>query len=147
MPTRIEIINTYPGLQFRAAAVRQLVQSVLKDENLHAHSLTVILVDDPYLKQLHRDFLNDDAVTDVMTFDLGEAGQVEGEIYISGDRAKDHAAVFEVPLAEEIARLIIHGILHLRGYEDHTPQEQALMREQEDRYLHKYSRKIAEFLL
>ncbi len=146
MPTRIEIINTYPGFQLRAAAVRRLVQSVLKAENLSAHSLTVILVDDPYLKQLHRDFLDDDTVTDVMTFDLGEAGQVEGEIYISVDRAKDQAAAFDVPLAEEIARLIIHGILHLGGYEDHTPQEQTRMRRQENRYLQQYSRKIGEFL-
>jgi rRNA maturation RNase YbeY len=68
---------------------------------------------------------------------------VEGEIYISADRADIHAREFEVSLGEEIGRLIIHGMLHLKGYDDQTENERQEMQQKEDFYLQKYRELVA----
>jgi len=145
MLTRIEILSNYPDVQIKEKPARELISHLLKDEQLPAREINVILVDDDYLKQLHRDFLHDDTYTDVITFDLSEphTEEVEGEIYISVDRAKIHAREFQVSFREEIGRLIIHAILHLKGYDDQTEKERERMREKEDFYLQKYRELVA----
>ena len=118
-----------------------MARQVLEDEQLPVDEINIILTGDAYLRTLHRDFLKDDTFTDVITFDLSDPGAKEtsGEIYISADRANIHAAEFAVPLRQEIARLIIHGILHLKGYDDHTENNRRQMRAREDFYLEKYA--------
>jgi len=146
MATKINIINNYPHFQIQSSAATVLVTHVLRDEELAASEISIILIDDEYLRTLHRDFLNDDTFTDVMTFNLGGDNIVEGEIYISVDRAKHFAAKLSVSPEEEIARLIIHGLLHLKGYDDQTAEEREKMREMETFYLRKYAPKIREFI-
>lgn len=145
MATKINIINNYPHFQIQGNAATELVTCVLRDEKLPASEIAVILIDDEYLRTLHRDFLNDDTFTDVMTFNLGGEDGIEGEIYVSVDRAKHYAAEFNVAPAEEVARLIIHGLLHLNGFDDQTTEEREKMREMEAFYLRKYGQKIREF--
>lgn len=145
MLTQIEILNNHPNIQIKEKPARELVSHLLKDEQLPAQEINVILVDDGYLKELHRHFLDDDTCTDVITFNLSEPHTVEaeGEIYISADRAAIYAREFKVPFREEIGRLIIHGMLHLKGYDDQTDDERERMREKEDFYLQKYRELIA----
>jgi rRNA maturation RNase YbeY len=147
MSVQIEIHNHYPEFKITLKTVENLVQQLLENEKLPAQELNVILVDDDYLKNLHRNFFNDDTYTDVITFDLSEPAEenIEGEIYISVDRAKFHAGKFHVSLQEEIARLIIHGILHLKGYNDQTAEQRQAMRHQEDYYVKKYAYLIRRF--
>lgn len=147
MPTQIEILSNHPDVQIKKKPARELVSCLLKDEHLPAREINVILVDDDYLKQLHREFLHNDTYTDVITFDLSEphTKEVKGEIYISVDRAKIHAGEFQVTFLEEIGRLIIHGMLHLKGYDDQTENEREKMREKEDFYLQRY-RELVSFL-
>lgn len=144
MATKINIINNYPHFQIQSSAATALVTHVLRDEKLAASEISVILIDDEYLRKLHRDFLNDDTFTDVMTFNLGGEDDIEGEIYISVDRAKRYAMEFNVLPEEEIARLIIHGLLHLNGFDDQTVEEREKMREMEAFYLRKYAQNIRE---
>lgn len=147
MRPRVEIIVEHPGLRVALKPARELVCRVAEEETLPLEMLNIILTGDRRLQDLHRDYLNDDTPTDVITFDLSEPGRpgVQGEIYISGERARAQAAEFGVAPEAEIARLIIHGILHLKGYDDRTDLEQRKMREREEHYLQRYG-KLLRFL-
>jgi len=102
---------------------------------LQAKSVDVILVDDKTLRELHKIYLDEDTFTDVMTFNLGEDTEIEGEIYISIDRATEQAGEFGIAIEEELARLMIHGCLHLAGYDDQTETDQQKMKRIEDKYV------------
>ncbi len=143
--TKINIINNYPHLQFQTNALSEFAKHVRRDEKLTAAEISIILTDDEYLRALHRDFLNDDTFTDVMTFNLGEDQNIEGEIYISIDRAKHYALEFNILPEEEVARLIVHGLLHLNGYDDQTTEARKKMRDKEGFYLRKYRQNIRQF--
>lgn len=97
-------------------------------------AVTVILMSDDDLLQLNREFLKHDYYTDVITFVLEEE-PLEGEIYISVDRAREQALEYKVTLHNEVCRLAIHGALHLAGYDDGTESEREAMRVLEDTYL------------
>lgn len=142
MAPEIEIFNNHPQLQVEADPAVALVKSLLIDEALTAAYIHIIFVDDAFLQNLHQEFLSDDSPTDVITFELGSENLTEGEIYISLDRAADHAREFQVETSAEIARLIIHGILHLNGYDDQTAEEQQQMRAKEEFYLKQYPAQI-----
>lgn len=144
MRPRIEIIREYPAPRVAVKPARELICRVAEDETLALRALNVILTGDRCLRALHRDYLNDDTATDVITFDLSEPGTpgVEGEIYISVERANAQAAEFGATPEAEIARLIIHGILHLKGYDDRTGPEQRKIREREEHYLQRYGNLI-----
>ncbi|GAB4376576.1 MAG: rRNA maturation RNase YbeY [Calditrichia bacterium] len=117
---------------------KQLIHTVQSVEEIPLKSLAVIFVDDEYLRNLHREYLNDDSYTDVMTFNLGEAAEIEGEIYISPERVKINAEKYRVQISDELARVIVHGLLHLKGYDDQTPRDRRQMRSKEDEILNAY---------
>ena len=83
---------------------------------------------------MHEDYLNDPDYTDVMTFNLGDDA-IEGEIYISADRIKENANIFEASIENEIFRNIIHGLLHLKGYTDKEVHEKSKMKQKEEELL------------
>ena len=146
MSSRIEIVNNYQHISIHKAAVENIILNFLSAEKLPAREITIIFADDNFLRTLHRDYLNDNTFTDIITFNLSDDARVEGEIYISVERAKTHSAEFGVTLSEEIARLVIHGLLHLKGYDDQEKRAQQLMRQKEDFYLGKYAIHIREIL-
>ena len=77
-----------------------------------------------------------DVYTDVITFNLEDEGEpLEGEIYISWDRVKETAQIFEVNVDEELQRMVVHSSLHLVGYEDETLDTKAEMTQLEEKYL------------
>jgi len=95
----------------------------------------VIGVDDAYIRQLHREFLGEDTVTDVITFRLSEGPALVGEIYIGLDQALRQAAEYGVDAEEELLRLLVHGLLHLCGYEDTSKPERERMFARQEWYL------------
>ncbi len=133
----IAVFNNHPDFQIDPAQYQEIIEHFLQWNPLPAKSLSLIFVSDGYLRELHRRYLNDDSYSDVMTFNLGEQSDIEGEIYISLDRAKIQAEQYEVDLETEIARLIIHGLLHLQGYDDRTEAERLEMHRLENQYLEK----------
>ena len=135
MEAEVDIIHNQVAVHFPTQPLQQLARQIIREEKIPIRELRIIFVDDPYLRDLHRKYLDDDTFTDVMTFNLGSPEAIEGEIYISVDRARDHAQNFGVPLGEEVGRLVIHGLLHLKGYDDHTPSRREEMRSREDYYL------------
>lgn len=137
----IQLINNYPGKPVSLKAYKPFIEEIITGEKFHIRELDVILVDDEYLRKLHHKYLNDDSYTDVMTFNLTESGEIEAEIYISYDRAQFHARQYQVSVEDEIARLICHGLLHLRGHDDRTPAERQKMHQLENELLRKYWKK------
>ncbi|MFN8276999.1 MAG: rRNA maturation RNase YbeY [Chitinophagales bacterium] len=98
--------------------------------------LRYIFCSDDELLQINRDFLQHDYYTDIITFPLEETEEkLEAELYISIDRVKDNAAQHQTTFQEELLRVMCHGVLHLLGYGDKTPQQQAAMRKAEDEWI------------
>ena len=104
--------------------------------------IQLILIDDVYMRELNSSYREKDCTTDVLSFDLtaSDAGipgldEISGEIYISLERARIQAEEQKVPLVEELARLLVHGLLHLAGYDHDTAQKLRLMEEETDRFL------------
>ena len=113
------------------------VRSILTDAaGLERATVSVAVVDDATIHELNRRFLNHDWPTDVLSFVLDETdGSLEGEIILSADTAAASAPEFGWSAADEQLLYVIHGTLHLVGYDDQTDVAAAEMRAAEARYL------------
>jgi rRNA maturation RNase YbeY len=98
-------------------------------------SLNFIFCSDNYLHRLNVEYLSHDTLTDIITFPYAEPPIIEGDIFISIDRVRENAGEFEVSFEQELYRVMAHGVLHLCGYGDKTPEEQKIMRQKEDEAL------------
>jgi probable rRNA maturation factor len=94
------------------AAVRTALAAVREQVEM-----SVTLVDDAEIKRLNREYLGRDGVTDVIAFSLGSPEQQLGDVYVGADQARRQAEALGVPLREELARLAIHGVLHVLGHD------------------------------
>ena len=94
-----------------------------------------VFVDDETMLSINRQFLGHDYYTDHIGFDYTSGDALSGDIYISLDTVASNASLFGATFPEELRRIIIHGLLHLCGLRDKTPEEQTLMREAENRAL------------
>jgi rRNA maturation RNase YbeY len=130
----VSVINAHSTVRLRRAPIAESVARVLKGEKIGSAQINVVLVSDQELLQMNRTHLRHDYLTDVITFPL-EQSPLEGEIYISIDRAREQAAEYGVGLYDEVRRLAIHGALHLAGYDDGSSQQREQMRSLEDHYL------------
>ena len=116
--------------------IREWILKAVDNEGFKPGKINYILTNDNILIQLNKEYLRHFTLTDIITFDLSEnKEEVTGDIYMSLDRARENAREFKVPLANELGRLMIHGVLHLMGYKDKTKQEKANMRAKEEFYL------------
>ena len=117
--------------------VQLLVESVFVHKAIKDAELSYIFCNDDFLSKLKKDFFKKNQFTDVIAFRLNsyEENKIEGEIYISLPRAKENAKIYEQPYEKEVARLIIHGCLHLLGYLDETKNEKQIMTNLEDVFL------------
>lgn len=128
---RVSVFNAHPRTRIRKAPVRRAVRRVLRGEGVQRASVDVVFIDRHYCRRINRRFLGHDTSTDVISFPL-EADRLEGEVYINLDRARRQAREYGVSAANEIARLVIHGTLHLAGYDDMTERTARAMRRKED---------------
>lgn len=102
-------------------------------------SISYIFCNDEFLLKLNQQYLNHNTLTDILTFTLSNSGlPLVSEIYISLDRVNENAGNLNIPFIHELYRVMIHGILHLCGYSDHSTAEKLLMREKEDFYLKQF---------
>jgi len=116
---------------------KEIISSVLKGEGKTVADILVIYTIDQILSDLKKNFFNKDHLTDVIAFRMNayEEVKVEGEIYISIPRVKINAREYGQSFSKELARIIIHGSLHLLNYDDATSNEKIRMTEKEDYYL------------
>lgn len=103
------------------------INKILDKENHELGEVNIIFCNDNYLHKINVDFLNHDTLTDIITFDNSIGNVIHGEIYISIDTVKANAEEYRVPLEEELARVLIHGFLHMCGYKDKTDKDQEQM--------------------
>ena len=117
--------------------IQETASLVFSSQNISDYDISVIFVKDDYLSKLKKKYLNLDHLTDVLAFRLNgmKEKNVDGEIYISLDRAKENAKTYKEPFEKEVSRLIIHGCLHLIGFDDQTNREKVLMTKMENDYL------------
>ena len=114
-----------------------ILRSILETELVVDSAINLVFGDDKLLSSLKMEFFNYDHLTDVIAFRLNDYNneEVEGEIYISLPRAIENAKKYGEPLSKELARLIIHGGLHLLDHRDEGEDEKIRMTELEDKYL------------
>ena len=133
----IEIADNQSHLVVDGRLLRQAIQSVLMSEGIERAEISLAVVDDPAIHALNRKYLDHDYATDVLSFLLDhENGKLDGEIIVSSETAIRQAAEFgATDPCIELLLYVIHGALHLAGYEDGTPAQSLLMREQEQKHL------------
>jgi len=136
----IEIFQIDPAFNFTENQLKSIILSTCTEINLSAKSCTFVFVDDKTLAVMHGQYLKDASVTDVITYSLGNDDDIEGEIYISTERAQEQAKQFGVSYQEEITRLVIHGLLHLAGYDDIDENDHAKMKEVENMLVERFMR-------
>ncbi len=101
--------------------------------------INYIFCSDLYLLDMNVKFLKHDFYTDVITFDYSEEEVVAGDIYISTDRVLNNSVIFGQIYADELVRVLAHGLLHLLKFNDKESEEIVLMRRREDYVVNKYN--------
>jgi len=120
------------------AQVRQWITDTIIAEGYKLKELSYIFCSDVYLLQINQQYLDHDTYTDIITFDNSEEeGRIIGDIFISIDRIRENALKFNVSETDELHRVIVHGALHLLGYEDKSAGGKENMTQKEDFYLNR----------
>jgi probable rRNA maturation factor len=138
MPVYLSNATRKTGLDF--AAIERTVDALLVAAGERDSSVSVSFVRDARIRDLNRTFRGVDRPTDVLSFPLVEpedtyagAERLLGDIVISVDTAGRQAAAYDAPIAREVERLLIHGVLHLLGHDHMEPVERAAMEAEERR--------------
>lgn len=97
--------------------------------------VNIIFCSDPYILDVNINYLGHDYYTDIITFDYVEGDVLSGDLFISIDSVRENSSFYGADFPTELRRVMVHGLLHLIGYDDHTPEEQKVMRSKEDYYL------------
>lgn len=97
--------------------------------------INIIFCSDNYILDINQRFLSHDYFTDIITFDYCEGEKLSGDLFISIDSVRENSVQYGTEFNDELGRVMVHGILHLIGYDDHTAAQQKQMRAKEDYYL------------
>jgi rRNA maturation RNase YbeY len=111
------------------------LKMVVGSEVKRMGDLSIIFCSDPYILDINLRYLQHDYFTDIITFDYCEGDTVSGDLFISIDSVRENALFYGASFEDELDRVMVHGVLHLLGYDDHTPEEQAVMRAKENYYV------------
>jgi len=136
--SRLDVVfNGKPGDRKLEKRVRKVLNVTAQGEGKELKRVTVILTDDLNLLELNRLYLQDDAPTDVLSFDLSDDARegIEGDIYVSLDRAAAQAQALGYSTESEVMRLVLHGFLHLCGYDHADDQALKEMIDRGEQYL------------
>lgn len=120
--------------------IKSFIENLFRKEKKSLQRIDYIFCSDEYLLDINKAHLQHDYYTDIITFDLSTSIETIAEIYISLDRVTDNAQTLNQPLNTEILRVIIHGALHLCGYNDKKKEEKLSMRKMEDKYINLFSK-------
>ncbi|MCQ2347651.1 MAG: rRNA maturation RNase YbeY [Paludibacteraceae bacterium] len=117
------------------AAVEHWLRRVAAGYGFSVGDLTYIFCDDTRILEVNRQFLGHDYYTDVITFDYSTSARVSGDIYISLDTVRSNAEMVGVSFTTELHRILVHGLLHLTGQGDKTPETKVQMTDKENKAL------------
>lgn len=141
----LSITHDHPSRQLSDARIRAGVRALVAGEGATVADLGIVLTDHDTVHRLNREYLSHDYRTDVLSFSLRSPAdptdaddgtvEIEGEVYVDLDTAAERCSEFDASFEEEALRYVLHGVLHLVGYEDATDASHAEMQSLEDRYL------------
>jgi probable rRNA maturation factor len=135
---RIDISNEH-DFPLNEARLKKAVRAVLKDAGFENGEISIAVVDDAEMHVLNRKYLDHDYPTDVLSFVLEEnGGRLDGEVIVSSDYAAREAKTYGWTADDEILLYVIHGSLHLVGYDDQAPESEEKMRQREREYLSQF---------
>ena len=124
------------SLSYNSNNINKLSKKVLNSENFTDGNISIVLSNREYLSKLKKDYFNIDVYTDVIAFNLEDKNDcLDGEIYISIDDVIENSNIFSKSFNDEFSRILIHGILHLLGYDDKTEIQKDEMSKLENHYL------------
>jgi probable rRNA maturation factor len=129
--TTAEVIFSYK----KFATLKRWLNQVIEQEGFKTGDIAIVFTSDHYLLELNRKFLQHDYYTDVITFNYSTDKYVSGDILISIERVKENAVTFNSGMKDELDRVILHGILHLTGYNDDNKLNVSIMRNREAYHL------------
>jgi len=140
---KIEITDLQDHVCLDKKLLLQVIRHAIKVEGRSAKSLSIVLTDNRHLQELNREYLCRDAITDVISFPLEDPdwpggtanGGLNGEIIASAEQARQQAQATNTDPQGELLLYLVHGLLHLMGYDDRTPQEAKRMHAREDALL------------
>lgn len=121
--------------KFKRRETSGWIKKVIVNEGKSLGDISFIFCSDEYLLDVNKKYLEHDYYTDIITFDYVEQDVISGDIFISVDRVGENAGLFSKTFADELNRILIHGVLHLLGYKDKNDSEKERMTEREDFYL------------
>ena len=133
----VNIINDYgDSISFHKVLIKKILENLFADQKKSGAKLSIILSNKFLLNKLKKNYFNTDQFTDVIAFNLeNENKPIDGEIYISIDDVLDNANKYEQSFNLEFKRVLIHGTLHLLGFEDNTDEKKYIMTKLEDKYM------------
>ena len=111
------------------------LKMVVESEIKKMGDLSIIFCSDRYILDVNIKYLQHDYFTDIITFDYCEGDRISGDLFISIDSVRENALFYGTEFEDELDRVMVHGVLHLLGYDDHTPEDIAVMREKENYYV------------
>jgi probable rRNA maturation factor len=116
--------------------LRRWLENAIREENGVPGAINFVICNDEHLFKMNKKYLKKKMLTDILTFPMVEDGNtISADIYISIDRVRDNSKKFRQQVKKELARVMIHGILHLMGYDDHDEEGKTKMRDKEELYL------------
>jgi probable rRNA maturation factor len=136
--SNILINNIHPVIKLPLSLkkIKAAVSTVMDGEDCVLSELTVNFIDDRTIKKINNNYLKHNYFTDIITFPYNDnKTSIEGEIFISLDTVAKNAKIYETGFKRELSRVIIHGCLHLAGYNDKTKKQKELIRTKENYYL------------
>lgn len=117
--------------------IKRWIQQTVASESKKTGDINIIFCSDEYLLEVNKQYLEHDYYTDIITFNYN-TDKINGDLFISLDRVADNANQNNVPRETELLRVIIHGVLHLLGYNDKTAKEEKEIRSKEDSCINNY---------
>ncbi|MDL2243601.1 rRNA maturation RNase YbeY [Bacteroidales bacterium OttesenSCG-928-J19] len=132
------IIYQAEGVAFPKIKRREMtrwIKTVAEKHGKQAGDISYIFCSDEYILEINKQYLEHDYYTDIITFDYSEGKVISGDLFISLDTVQTNSQQFGTEYNNELMRVIIHGVLHLCGFKDKTPEEEKAMREYENQAL------------
>jgi probable rRNA maturation factor len=124
--------------QIDRGKIGKLIEHIFVLENKKLGEIEIVFLKDPEILKINKEFLQHDYFTDVIAFGYNQKGLISGDICIGIECVSRNAAKYKSSFKEEVIRVIVHGILHLIGYEDKDPEGKKRMKKKEDFYLKRY---------
>jgi rRNA maturation RNase YbeY len=138
----INIFNECKDIDFHKDHIIQLINLSLKATKYNQVKINLIFCDNDKLNSFKRKYFDDDVLTDIVTFPIKNDNDLEAEIYISVEMARLNADKFNVSLNNELSRLIIHGVLHLIGFDDNTEDVKKIMFSKQEEIISNFQKDI-----